>query len=206
MTKLIYDRDIDPAALAGQTIAVIGYGSQGEAHARNLADGGHNVVVGLRPGSASAERAREAGLTVRDAGSASAAAQVVMLLVPDTAAPSVYELELEPRCVGQVAHLDHLDEALELGQDLVQMGLVPAQDDGHPGEAGLVCRAHRERLDVEGPRAEQAGDAVQRARPVHHERADDMARGRRSAHSRPAAHGWSPSTMSERPLPGSIIG
>ncbi len=96
MTKLIYDRDIDARALDGPTIAVIGYGSQGEAHARNLADAGHHIVVGLRPGSASADRAREAGLTVRDAGSATADAQVVMLLVPDTAAPAVYEQEIEP--------------------------------------------------------------------------------------------------------------
>ena len=62
MTKLIYDADIEASALDGQTVAVIGYGSQGEAHARNLAESGVTVVVGLRPDSTSAERAREAGL------------------------------------------------------------------------------------------------------------------------------------------------
>jgi ketol-acid reductoisomerase len=96
MTKLIYDADIDAAALAGQRVAVIGYGSQGEAHARNLADSGVDVVVGLRPGSASADRARAAGLSVTDAASATAEANVVMLLVPDTAAPAVYRDEVEP--------------------------------------------------------------------------------------------------------------
>jgi len=96
MTKLIYDADIDHAALAGQTVAVIGYGSQGEAHARNLAESGVDVVVGLRPDSSSADRAREAGLRVTDAAAAAAAAQVVMVLVPDTAAPSVYASEIEP--------------------------------------------------------------------------------------------------------------
>ena len=96
MTKLIYDRDIDPHALDGQTIAVIGYGSQGEAHARNLAESGHDVVVGLRPDSTSADRARDAGLTVRDAAGATAGADVVMVLVPDTAAPGVYAREIEP--------------------------------------------------------------------------------------------------------------
>ncbi len=96
MTKLIYDADIDAAALDGQTVAVIGYGSQGEAHARNLSESGIDVVVGLRPESASAERAREAGLRVTDAGSATAEAKVVMVLVPDTAAPSVYHDEIEP--------------------------------------------------------------------------------------------------------------
>jgi ketol-acid reductoisomerase len=96
MTKLIYDADIDASALDGQTVAVIGYGSQGEAHARNLFESGVDVVVGLRPESSSAERAREAGLRVTDAGSAAADASVVMMLVPDTAAPSVYHGEVQP--------------------------------------------------------------------------------------------------------------
>jgi ketol-acid reductoisomerase len=96
MTKLIYDADIDGAALAGQRVAVIGYGSQGEAHARNLAESGVDVVVGLRPDSSSAERARSAGLRVTDAATATAEANVVMILVPDTAAPAVYRDEVEP--------------------------------------------------------------------------------------------------------------
>ncbi len=96
MTRLIYDADIDASALDGQTVAVIGYGSQGEAHARNLSESGIDVVVGLRPDSASAQRAGEAGLRVTDAGSATAQADVVMVLVPDTAAPAVYRDEIEP--------------------------------------------------------------------------------------------------------------
>jgi len=96
VTKLIYDRDIDAGALAGQRVAVIGYGSQGEAHARNLQDSGVDVVVGLRPDSRSAAAAREAGLTVTDAAQATASADVVMLLVPDTAAPGVYRDEVAP--------------------------------------------------------------------------------------------------------------
>ena len=96
MTKLIYDRDIDARALAGQRVAVIGYGSQGEAHARNLHDSEIDVVVGLRPESRSAGSAREAGLAVTDAAQATATADVVMMLVPDTAAPAVYRDEVEP--------------------------------------------------------------------------------------------------------------
>ena len=96
MSKLIYDDDIDRSALDGQRVAVIGYGSQGEAHARNLSESGADVVVGLRPDSASAERARAAGLRVTDAAGAAAAADVVMMLVPDTAAPEVYRAEIEP--------------------------------------------------------------------------------------------------------------
>jgi ketol-acid reductoisomerase len=96
MTKLIYDADIDPSAISGQTVAVIGYGSQGEAHARNLFESGVDVVVGLRPGSASGQRAAEAGLPLADAAQATARADIVMVLVPDTAAPSVYHDEIEP--------------------------------------------------------------------------------------------------------------
>ena len=66
MTKLIYESDIDASALDGQRVAVIGYGSQGEAHARNLSESGLDVVVGLRLDSSSAGRAREAGLRVTD--------------------------------------------------------------------------------------------------------------------------------------------
>jgi ketol-acid reductoisomerase len=96
MTTLVYDRDIERSALDGQRVAVIGYGSQGEAHARNLADAGVDVVVGLRSASASAERAREAGLSVAEPGEAVAGADVVAMLVPDTAAPSVYADSVEP--------------------------------------------------------------------------------------------------------------
>ena len=93
--RTIYDSDIDRTALDGQTVAVIGYGSQGEAHAQNLKESGVDVVVGLRPESTSADRARAAGLRVTDAASAAALARVVMLLVPDTAAPRVYRDSIE---------------------------------------------------------------------------------------------------------------
>ncbi|MGH2356855.1 MAG: ketol-acid reductoisomerase [Candidatus Limnocylindria bacterium] len=96
MTTLVYDRDIDRTALDGQSVAVIGYGSQGEAHARNLADSGIDVVVGLRATSESAQRARDAGLRVADPADAVAAADVVIMLVPDTAAPAVYAAAVEP--------------------------------------------------------------------------------------------------------------
>jgi ketol-acid reductoisomerase len=135
MTTLIYDRDIDPRALAGQTIAVIGYGSQGEAHARNLADSGHDVVVGLRPGSSSADRAREAGLTVRDAGSATASADVVVMLVPDTAAPAVYEAEvapnLRPGALLLFAHGFNIHFGTITPSPEVDVGMVAPKGPGH---------------------------------------------------------------------------
>ena len=61
--KIYYDNDADPAALAGQTVAIIGYGSQGHAHALNLHESGVNVIVGLAPGSKSRAIAADAGLT-----------------------------------------------------------------------------------------------------------------------------------------------
>ena len=93
---MYYDNDADPAALAGQTVAIIGYGSQGHAHALNLHESGVDVVVGLAPGSKSRAHAEEAGLRVADVADAVQAADVVMILVPDTAQKAVYDAEIAP--------------------------------------------------------------------------------------------------------------
>ncbi len=94
--KIYYDNDADPAALAGQTVAIVGYGSQGHAHALNLHESGVDVVVGLAPGSKSRALASEAGLKVADVADAVRAADVVMILVPDTAQKAVYDEEIAP--------------------------------------------------------------------------------------------------------------
>jgi len=94
--RMYYDADADPAALAGQTVAIIGYGSQGHAHALNLRDSGVRVVVGLPPTSKSRAIAEGAGLAVADVADAVRAADVVMVLVPDTAQPAVYEADIAP--------------------------------------------------------------------------------------------------------------
>src|SRR6476620_2450378 len=93
---MYYDNDVDPEALAGQTVAVIGYGSQGHAHAQNLRDSGMNVIVGLAPGSKSRKLAEEAVFRVESVADAVRAADVVMLLVPDTAQKAVYDAEIAP--------------------------------------------------------------------------------------------------------------
>jgi ketol-acid reductoisomerase len=95
--KMYYDNDAEPMALAGQTVAIIGYGSQGHAHALNLHESGANVIVGLAPGSKSRPLAEEAGLKVTDVAAAVDAADVVMILVPDTAQKAVYDEEIGPR-------------------------------------------------------------------------------------------------------------
>ncbi|HET9275959.1 MAG TPA: ketol-acid reductoisomerase, partial [Gemmatimonadales bacterium] len=92
--RVHYDADTDIGRLSGRTFAVVGYGSQGHAHALNLRDSGARVVVGLRAGSASAERAKAAGLDVRPVSAAAAAADTIMMLVPDQDARAVYEREI----------------------------------------------------------------------------------------------------------------
>ena len=94
--RMYYDADADPRALDGQTVAIIGYGSQGHAHALNLRDSGVDVVVGLAPGSKSRALAEAAGLRVEDVADAVKAADVIMIAVPDTSQKAVYDTEIEP--------------------------------------------------------------------------------------------------------------
>ncbi|MBA2437397.1 MAG: ketol-acid reductoisomerase, partial [Acidimicrobiia bacterium] len=91
-----YDKDADPGLIRGRRVAVIGYGSQGHAHALNLAEAGVDVRVGLREGSSSRAKAEAAGLRVTTVAEAAAEADLVMLLLPDTEQRSVYEESIEP--------------------------------------------------------------------------------------------------------------
>ncbi len=97
--RMYYDDDASLEALAGRTVAVLGYGSQGHAHARNLAESGAAVVVGLYAGSRSAADAEAAGLEVLETAEAVKRADVVMVLLPDTSQASVYRGEIEPGLV-----------------------------------------------------------------------------------------------------------
>jgi ketol-acid reductoisomerase len=90
VVNLYYDKDADPRYLEGKTVAVIGYGSQGHAHALNLRDSGVNVIVGLHEGSGSRARAEAEGLSVLTVADAASEAQVIMMLIPDTLQARVY--------------------------------------------------------------------------------------------------------------------
>ena len=102
--KVYYDKDGDLGLIRAKTVAIIGYGSQGHAHAQNLNDSGVKVVVGLRPGGASWPKVEKAGLQVAAIADAVKSADVVMILLPDEQIASVYTKEIEPN-IKQAASL-----------------------------------------------------------------------------------------------------
>ncbi len=94
--RIFYQQDCDLNKLNGKKVAIIGYGSQGHAHALNLKDSGVDVVVGLYEGSKSAAKAREQGLEVMSVADATKAADIIMVLIPDEKQKAVYEAEIKP--------------------------------------------------------------------------------------------------------------
>src|SRR5512138_3810988 len=96
MMKVYYDKDADLSLIQGMKVTIVGYGSQGHAHANNLKDSGVDVTVALRPGSASAKKAENAGLKVKSVAEAVKEADLVMILTPDEFQSKLYREELEP--------------------------------------------------------------------------------------------------------------
>lgn len=94
--NIYYDKDTDLSIIKGMTVAVIGYGSQGHAHANNLKDSGVNVIVGLRTGSSSVAKAEAAGLVVKEVPEAVSSADLIMILTPDEFQAQLYANEIEP--------------------------------------------------------------------------------------------------------------
>ncbi len=94
--KVFYDKDCDLSLIKGKRVTIIGYGSQGHAHAQNLDDSGVKVTVGLRKGGASWDKAKKAGLTVKDVDDSVKGADVIMILLPDENIAQVYRDHVEP--------------------------------------------------------------------------------------------------------------
>ncbi len=120
--QVYYDKDADLSIIKAKKVAIIGYGSQGHAHALNLKESGVDVVVGLRAGSASVAKAQASGLTVKEVAEAVAGADVVMILTPDEFQSQLYKAEIEPN-IKQGAAL-----AFAHGFSILYNQVVPRKD------------------------------------------------------------------------------
>ena len=135
MARMYYDQDANLDLLAGKTVAIIGYGSQGHAHALNLKESGVNVVVGLYAGSKSAKKAEESGLKVLSVAEASKVADWIMILLPDEVQKTIYKAEIEPNLTeGNVllfAHGFNINFGQILPPDFVDVVMVAPKGPGH---------------------------------------------------------------------------
>ena len=147
MAEMTYDDAASIELLRDRTIAVLGYGSQGHAHARNLADSGLNVIVGLYPGSRSAGRAEQAGLEVLPTSEAAKRGDLVMVLLPDTVQSRIYTQEIEPGLVeGDAlffAHGFNIHYGQIVPPDGVDVCMIAPKGPGH-----LVRRTYTEHTGV----------------------------------------------------------
>ena len=132
---IFYDADANPAALDGKTIAILGFGSQGHAHALNLKESGHDVVVGLRADSSSRAKAEAAGLEVLEVADAASRGDVVMILLPDERQAEIWESEISDGIAeGNLLMFAH-GFAIHFGQieppPGVDVGMVAPKGPGH---------------------------------------------------------------------------
>ncbi len=143
MATLYYEKDADKSLVRSRKVAVVGYGSQGHAHALNLAESGVDVRVGLREGSSSRQKALEAGLEVRGVAEAAQEADLVMLLAPDTEQAAIYREAIEPHLApGNAlffAHGFNVRYGLILPPPGVDVAMVAPKSPGH-----LVRRTYSE--------------------------------------------------------------
>ncbi|MBV7292896.1 ketol-acid reductoisomerase [Corynebacterium sp. TAE3-ERU16] len=133
--EVLYDDDADLSIIQNRKVAIIGYGSQGHAHAQCLRDSGVEVCIGLRDGSKSAVKAREAGFEVKSNAEASEWADVIMLLAPDTSQAQIFTEDIEPNLVdgnalffghGLNIHFDLIEPA-----DGITVAMVAPKGPGH---------------------------------------------------------------------------
>jgi ketol-acid reductoisomerase len=140
--RIYYDKDADLGRLEGKTVAILGYGSQGHAHAQNLRASGVAVVVGLRKDSASWAKAEAAGLSVRTPGEAVRAARIVMMTLPDESMAAIYRSEVAPNLEAgdylAVAHGFNIHFGAIVPPENVNVFMVAPKGPGH------TVRAHYE--------------------------------------------------------------
>ena len=133
--EVLYDADADLSLIQGRKVAIIGYGSQGHAHAQCLRDSGVEVVIGLREGSKSAEKAKEAGFTVKSNAEAAEWADLIMLLAPDTSQANIFTTDIEPHLKdGDAIFFGHgLNTHFELIKPAanITVGMVAPKGPGH---------------------------------------------------------------------------
>lgn len=143
MARMYYDTDANLDLLTGKTVAIIGYGSQGHAHALNLKDSGINVIVGLYPGSRSIAKAEAEGLTVKSVADAAKVADLIMILLPDEVQKAVYKDEIEPNLsegnILAFAHGFNIHFAQVVPPENVDVIMVAPKGPGH-----LVRRTYQE--------------------------------------------------------------
>ena len=168
--RMYYDADADPSALAGQTVAIIGFGSQGHAHALNLHESGVDVVV-VETSEKGRALAQQAGLAVADIGDAVARSQIVVLLVPDVVQKAVFEAEiapnLKPGALLMFAHGFNIRFGLISPPAGIDVGMVAPKGPGH-----LVRSVYRDGGGVPALFAvEQDATGTARARTLAYARA-----------------------------------
>lgn len=146
MAKVYYDQDINNEVLQGKKIAIVGYGSQGHAHAQNLRDSGFEVIIGLREGK-SADRAKEDGFDVKAVKDAVSEADVTMILLPDENQPKVYNESIKdymkPNSALAFAHGFNIHFSQVVPREDVDVFLVAPKGPGH-----LVRRTYEEEAGV----------------------------------------------------------
>ena len=135
MTKMYYEADADMSLWNGKTVAIVGYGSQGHAHALNLHDSGVDVIVGLHEGSKSRAKAEKDGLKVGTVAEAAEQSDVIMMLCPDTTQPQVYKDSVEPHLLPgktlMFAHGFNIHYKTIVPPDSVDVSMVAPKAPGH---------------------------------------------------------------------------
>ena len=163
--KMYYDDDVDATVVADKTIAVIGYGSQGRGQSRNMADSGLNVIVGLRKGGSSWQKAVDDGMNVKTIEEAAEAADIIHILLPDETQEKVYKEQIAPYVeAGNTISFSHgyniHFELIKPGEDVNVVMFAPK------GPGSMVRRTYEEGFGIPGLVAVQqdaTGDALQLA-------------------------------------------